>query len=286
MASSPEKDAFSGTATTGHEWDGIKELDTPMPSWWIYTFYACIAFAVVWMVLYPSLPYVRGVLGYTARGSFAEAMAVEQARAAPMLARMRSATPAAIADDPELRAYALAGGRIAFATNCAGCHGSGGQGAVGGFPSLADDDWLFGGSFDAIHKTISVGVRNGDADARGIAMPAYLTAGLTWPQINDIASYVVSLSRPPADAASAARGAPLFAENCVACHGERGEGNKELGAPNLSDRIWLYGGDHASIARSIAYSRAGVMPAWAGRLDPATVNMLTVYVHALGGGER
>jgi len=131
-----------------------------------------------------------------------------------------------------------------------------------------------------------VGVRNGDADARGIAMPAYLTAGLTWPQINDIASHVVSLSRPPADAASAARGVPLFAENCIACHGERGEGTKELGAPNLSDRIWLYGGDHASIARSIAYSRAGVMPPWSGRLDPAMVNIMTVYVHALGGGER
>jgi len=126
MATTRERDAHTGTATTGHEWDGIKKLDTTMPSWWIYTFYASIAFAVVWMVLYPSLPYVRGVLGYTTRGSFAEAMAAEQARAAPMLARMRAATPAGIADDPALRAYALSGGRVAFATNCAGCHGSGG----------------------------------------------------------------------------------------------------------------------------------------------------------------
>ncbi|WP_431285453.1 cytochrome-c oxidase, cbb3-type subunit III [Humitalea sp. 24SJ18S-53] len=286
MATTPERDAHSGTATTGHEWDGIKELDTPMPSWWLYTLYASIAFAVVWMILYPSLPYVRGVLGYSTRAAFSEDMAAQQARAAPMLARMRAATPAAIAADPELRAYALAGGRIAFATNCAGCHGSGGQGAVGGFPSLADDDWLFGGSFDAIHQTISVGIRNGEADARGVAMPAYATAGLTWPQINDVAEYVLSLSGPAGDTAAAARGAPIFAENCVACHGEAGEGNKDMGAPRLSDRIWLYGGDRASIARSIAFSRGGVMPSWSGRLDPATINMLTVYVHALGGGER
>jgi len=286
MATMKERDAHSGTTTTGHDWDGIKELDTPMPSWWLYTFYACIAFALLWMVLFPSLPYVRGLLGYTTRGAFTEAMEVQTARNAPMMARLREATPAAIAADPELRGFALAGGRIAFATNCAGCHGSGGQGALGGFPSLADDDWLYGGSFADIHKTISVGVRNGDADARGIAMPAYINAGLTLPQIGDVAEYVMSLSGTGTDPAAAARGGPLFAANCVACHGERGEGNRELGAPRLSDRIWLYGGDKASLIQTIAYSRAGVMPAWSGRMDPAMINMLTVYVHALGGGER
>ncbi len=286
MAKTPERDPHSGTATTGHDWDGITELDTPMPAWWLYTFYACIAFAVVWMVLFPSLPYVRGLLGYTARADFAASMEVQTARIAPMMARLREATPEAIAANPELRGFALAGGRIAFATNCAGCHGSGGQGALGGFPSLADDDWLYGGSFADIHKTIAVGVRNGDADARGIAMPAYISAGLTLPQIGDVADYVMSLSGTGTDPAAAARGAPLFAANCVACHGERGEGNRDLGAPRLNDRIWLYGGDKASLVQTIAYSRAGVMPAWAGRLDPAMINMLTVYVHALGGGER
>lgn len=287
MADKRETDAVTGVSTTGHEWDGIKELDNPMPSWWLYTFYACIAFAAVWVVLYPSLPFVRGVLGYTARNDFAGVMQEQQTRAAPMLARMSAATPAEIAADPELRGYALAGGRIAFATNCAGCHGSGGQGAVGGFPSLADDDWLYGGTFDAIHTTISVGARNGEnPEARGVQMPAFAAAGLTMPQIDDLAEFVLSLSGSGGDAAAAARGAPLYAENCAACHGEAGEGNRDLGAPRLNDHIWLYGGDKASVVRTIAYSRAGVMPSWSARLDPATINMLTVYVHALGGGER
>jgi cytochrome c oxidase cbb3-type subunit 3 len=287
MARTPERDAVSGVVTTGHEWDGIKELDNPMPAWWIYTFYACIAFALVWMVLYPSLPFVRGLLGYTARDTLSQVMQVQQAAAAPMLARIRAASPAEIAADPELRAYALAGGRIAFATSCAGCHGSGGQGATGGFPSLADDDWLYGGSFDAIHTSITAGVRNGEhPDARGVAMPAFLAAGLNWAQINQVADHVLTLSTPAGAVPAETPGAVLYAENCAACHGERGEGNRDLGSPRLNDRIWLYGGDKASIVRTIAYSRAGVMPAWAGRLDPATINMLTVYVHALGGGEQ
>ena len=284
MARKTETDAVSGVATTGHEWDGIRELDNPMPSWWLYTFYACIAFALVWMVFYPALPFVRGLLGNTARGDLAAVMATEQAKAAPMLARLRAATPEAIAADAGMRAYALAGGRIAFANSCAGCHGAGGQGAPGGFPSLADDDWLYGGTLDDIRTTIRHGVRNGeDAEARGTAMPAFLQAGLTMPQIGDLADHVLSLSGAgPANAA----GAALFAESCAACHGERGEGNRELGAPRLNDHIWLYGGDKASVMRTIAYSRAGVMPAWEGRLDAATINMLTVYVHALGGGEQ
>ncbi len=286
MAKAPERDAITGTATTGHEWDGIRELDTPMPRWWLYTFYACILFALVWMVLYPSLPYVPSVTGWTARGAIGPIMEAERARTEPMMARIRAATPAAIAADPELRAFALAGGRVAFATNCAPCHGAGGQGAPGGFPSLVDDDWLFGGTFDDIHFTIQHGVRNGeDPEARGVAMPAFLSTGLTPAQISDLADYVLSLSDSPHDAAGAGRGKELFADNCASCHGPDGKGMHEMGAPNLTDRIWLYGGTKAAIAQTIAYSRAGVMPAWGGRLDPAMINMLTVYVHALGGGE-
>lgn len=286
MAKPPETDALTGIATTGHEWDGIRELDNPMPSWWLYTFYACIAFAAVWVVLYPSLPYVPSITGWTARGALAPAIEAERARTEPMLARLRAATPAQIAADPELRAFALAGGRVAFANNCAGCHGAGGQGAPGGYPSLADDDWLFGGSFEAIQHTIRHGVRVADStETRGVAMPAYITAGLSWARINDVAEHVLSLSGTATDPASAARGAPLYAENCVACHGTGGEGKHEMGAPRLNDRIWLYGGDKASVVHSIAYARAGQMPAWGDRLDAAVVNMLTVYVHALGGGE-
>ncbi len=289
MPTKIEKDSLSGQNTTGHEWDGLKELNTPLPKWWLYTFYATVLFSLVWVVLYPALPITgaTGLTGWTARGALPAQLEQSRARMEPMLARIRAATPEQIAADPELRAFAMAGGRVAFANNCAGCHGAGGQGAPGGFPSLADDDWIYGGSFEAIHHTISHGVRAGESDEeRGIAMPAYLaTQMLTLAQINDVAEHVLSLTDRATDRAAAQRGAELFAENCASCHGERGEGNRDMGAPRLNDRIWLYGGDKASIVRSISYSRAGVMPSWRGRLDPATINMLTVYVHALGGGE-
>ncbi|TCZ63014.1 cytochrome-c oxidase, cbb3-type subunit III [Roseicella aquatilis] len=289
MPTKVEKDSITGRMTTGHEWDGLKELNTPLPKWWLYTFYACIAFAVVWMVVYPAIPMTgaRGLTGWTARGAIGPELEAERAKQEPMLAKLRAATPAEIAADPELRAYAMAGGRIAFANNCAGCHGAGGQGATGGFPSLADDDWLYGGSYESIHTTIEHGVRNGtDSDARGIAMPRFLADGLLKPaEVADVAEYVLSLNGRSTDAAAAGRGETLFAENCVSCHGEKGEGNRDMGAPRLSDQVWLYGGDKASLVQSISYSRAGVMPAWGSRLDPAVINMLTVYVHSLGGGE-
>ena len=284
-----EKDALTGTETTGHEWDGLTELNTPLPKWWLYVFFACIAFAAVWVVLYPAIPLqgATGTTGWTARGAIGGIMAEERAKQEPMLARLRAATPAQIAADPELRAYALAGGRGVFGLNCAGCHGAGGQGAAGGFPSLADDDWIWGGSLVAIQTTIQHGIRNAeDEEARTSMMPRFLADGvLTAPQVNDVAEHVLSLTNRATDAAAAGRGAALYAENCVACHGDAGQGNRELGAPRLADQVWLYGGDKASIVRSISYARGGVMPAWGGRLDPALVNMLTVYVHALGGGE-
>jgi cytochrome c oxidase cbb3-type subunit III len=289
MPTKVEKDSVTGRDTTGHQWDGLKELNTPLPRWWLYVFYACIAFAIVWAIIYPSIPMTgaRGLSGWTARGAIGPDLEAERLSREPMLAKLRGATPAEIAADPALRAYALAGGRIAFANNCAGCHGSGGQGAAGGFPSLADDDWLYGGSFEAIHGTIAHGVRNGvDADARGIAMPRFLADGLlTAPQVNDVTEHLLGFTGRATDAAAAERGAAVFAENCGSCHGEKGEGNRDMGAPRLNDQVWLYGGDKASILRSVGYARAGVMPNWAGKLDPAIVNMLTVYVHALGGGE-
>ncbi len=284
-----EKDALTGTETTGHEWDGLKELNTPLPKWWLYVFFACIAFSAVWCVLYPAVPLqgATGTTGWTARGAIGGIMAEERAKQEPMLARLRAATPAQIAADPELRGYALAGGRGIFANNCAGCHGAGGQGAQGGFPSLADDDWIWGGSLAAIQATIQHGIRNTeDADARTSMMPRFLADGvLNVAQVNDVAEFVLQLGSRATDPAAAQRGATVFAENCVACHGEQGQGNRELGAPRLTDQVWLYGGDKASIVRSVSYARAGVMPSWAGRLDAAMVNMLAVYVHALGGGE-
>ncbi|WP_149536231.1 cytochrome-c oxidase, cbb3-type subunit III [Siccirubricoccus phaeus] len=288
MANAPERDAHSGTTTTGHEWDGLKELNTPLPTWWLWTFYATILFSVVWLVLYPALPFTgTGLLGSIARQEADADHAARITAAEPMLARLRQASQPEILADPELRAYAIAGGRTAFGNTCAGCHGAGGQGAPGGFPSLADDDWLWGGHLAEIEQTIRHGIRApDDAETRLSQMPRFLADGmLTAMQVNDVAEYVLGLSGRGTDATAAARGAPLFAENCVACHGERGEGNRELGAPSLADAVWLYGGDKASVVRSISFARAGVMPAWGARLDPAVIRMLVVYLHSLGGTE-
>jgi cytochrome c oxidase cbb3-type subunit III len=290
MPTKIEKDSLTGTDTTGHEWDGLRELNTPLPKWWLYVLYACIAFAAVYVVLYPAFPFrgATGLTGFIAREQIGRDVAAAQARMEPMLARIRQATPAAIVADPELRGFAMAGGRIAFANNCAPCHGAGGQGAPGGFPSLADDDWLWGGSYDAIHTTITHGVRSADDDESRLSqMPRFLADGLlTAAQVNDAAEFVLSLTDRSTDAAARARGATVFEENCISCHGERGEGNRDVGAPRLSDQIWLYGGDKRTLVQTISYARAGVMPAWGRKLDPAVINMLAVYVHSLGGGEN
>lgn len=290
MATKIEKDAITGTDTTGHEWDGLKELNTPLPKWWLYTFYATIAFALVWVVLYPAFPIwgARGTLGWIAREAVQEDVTAAQSRMAPMMNRIRQATPEQILANEELRRFAVAGGRVLFANNCAGCHGAGGQGQPGGYPTLADDEWIWGGSLDAIKHTILHGIRSNESDdQRQGPMPRFGADGtLTAAQIGDVTQFVLSLGNRATDQAAAGRGRTLFEENCASCHGDTGRGNRDLGAPNLVDQVWLYGGDQASIVRSIAGGRGGVMPSWQGRLDPASINMLTVYVHQLGGGER
>jgi cytochrome c oxidase cbb3-type subunit 3 len=290
MPTKIEKDAVTGTETTGHEWDGLKELNTPLPKWWLYVMYATIAFAAVWVVLYPAVPFqgATGITGWVAREAVVRDVATANERMAPMLDRIRAATPQQIAADQELRAFAMAGGRIAFANHCAGCHGAGGQGAAGGFPSLADDDWIWGGTHDAIRHTIQHGIRAGESDEERVSiMPRFVADGvLTSAQAADTAEFVLSLTGRSTDATAAERGRALYAENCASCHGEAGEGNRDVGAPRLNDQVWLHGADKAAIQRFIAAPRLGVMPAWGGRLDAATINMLTVYVHALGGGEN
>jgi cytochrome c oxidase cbb3-type subunit 3 len=279
MPTKIEKDAITGTDTTGHVWDGIRELNTPLPRWWLYTFIATIAFAAVYAVLYPALPWVNahtsGILGYTNRN--AQAAMRERIAATPV---------EAIQKDPELFAFAQVGGRAAFADNCVPCHRSGGVGAKG-FPNLTDDDWLWGGKITDIHQTITHGVRNADPQSRQSQMPRFGADNMLNPaQISDAADYVMSLSRTSkAPLEAIARGQKVYMENCAACHGEDGKGNRDMGAPSLADAIWLYGGDKATIVQTITYARNSSMPAWGDRLDPATVKMLAVYVHSLGGGE-
>jgi cytochrome c oxidase cbb3-type subunit 3 len=289
MPTKIEKDAVTGTDTTGHEWDGIKELDTPLPKWWIYVFYATIAWSVGFYVLYPSWPtltsHLPGVAGYWSRAEVAQQLSALAEQRAPYVKRIQSASLEQIRADPALFNYAMAGGKAAFGDNCAPCHGPGGGGGKG-FPNLADDKWLWGGDLAAIHRTINLGIRNANPDSRQSAMPRFGVDGMLTPaQINDVAEYVLSLSGQAKDQAAVARGTPLFAENCAVCHGPAAAGNQELGAPSLKDGIWQYGGDKASIVQSISLARNGSMPAWGERLDPATIKMLALYVHALGGGK-
>ena len=277
------------TATTGHSWDGIEEYDRPLPRWWLWTFYACIVWAVGYWILMPSFPlvsdYARGMLGYSQREVLADQMAAARAAQAQYAERIRALPLSQVQGDPELLEYALAAGRSAFAVNCSQCHGQGAEGSRG-YPNLNDDAWLWGGGLSAIHQTIRNGVRSGDPDARDSQMPAFLASDLlTRAQIDDTAEFVLSLSGRAGDAVAAERGRAVFAENCAVCHGPTGQGNQELGAPNLTSAIWLYGGDKTTVVETISYARRGVMPAWQGRLDEATVKALAVYVHALGGGQ-
>ena len=289
MPTKVEKDAVTGRETTGHEWDGIKELNTPLPRWWLYVMYATIVWAVIWWILYPSWPgitgYFGGLIGSNQRIELEQRMAVPQAGQALFVERLAAASPADISQDPELLSFALVGGGAAFADNCAPCHGLGGAGQ-GYYPSLADDAWIWGGTLDEIHTTIEYGIRNGRDDARFNVMPAYgVDQMLDRQQIADVAEYVLSLSERSEDAAASERGAPIFAEQCAACHGESGEGVIELGAPALDDQIWLYGSTKEEIVQQIHRPRHGVMPAWVDRLDPETIKALAVYVHSLGGGQ-
>ncbi len=290
MSEHNEIDHVSGRSTTGHEWDGIKELNTPLPRWWVLTFYATILWAIGYWVVYPAWPlvsgYTTGVLHYTNRAAVTEDLAQLEALRGEKMKVLGNASLGQIENDPALLALARARGKTVFGDNCAPCHGSGAAGAKG-YPNLNDDDWLWGGSLDQIMQTIQFGARSGHAKTHEGQMLAFGRDGvLKKEEIVTVANYVRSLSGlSTAPGYDAAAGKKIFADNCVACHGEGGKGNQELGAPNLTDQIWLYGSDEATIVETITNGRAGVMPAWVGRLDPVTIKALTVYVHSLGGGK-
>lgn len=286
MPTKIEKDSISGRDTTGHEWDGVKELNTPLPTWWVYTFYATIVFAIAYCVLYPAIPslsgHTTGLLGYTNRAALTQSLAEQNRERAKFVDRIRASSFDQIRKDPELFNFAVSGGRSAFQTTCMQCHGAGGAGSTG-FPNLADDDWLWGGKIDQIHQTIQYGIRNSNDKSRNTLMPRFGADGLlTGQQVGQVTDYVLSLS---GRAKATPEGAKIFQEQCVACHQADGKGNQEMGAPNLTDGLWLYGGSRDAVYRTIFYARNGSMPAWGERLDDATIKMLALYVHTLGGGK-
>jgi cytochrome c oxidase cbb3-type subunit 3 len=290
MGGHKELDAVTGVETTGHVWDGdLKELNKPLPRWWLYVLYATIVWSIGYWILYPAFPlvdsYTKGVLGYSQRTEVANDIAAAKASQARFVEAIAAKPAAEIEKDPELMEFVLRGGAAQFANNCAPCHGRGAQGFTG-YPNLNDDDWLWGGTLEGIEKTIRHGIRSGHAESQESAMPRFgIDQILTSAQISDTAEFVLSLSGASQDAAAAGRGQAIFAEQCVACHGEQGQGIAEMGAPNLSDGIWLFGGAKADVEETIRTGRSGVMPAWEGKLDPVTIKMLAIYVHALGGGK-
>ncbi len=289
MAHHKEVDPVTGVETTGHVWDGdLREWNKPLPKWWLYTFYASIVWALGYFVVYPSWPvpggYTKGIWNWSSRATaMSDVAAGKQAQAATRDKLAKTAL-ADVRKDPDLLRFATTGGQSAFGTNCAPCHGRGAQGGVG-YPNLGDDDWIWGGKIEDIEKTIQHGIRDGgDKQTRDSAMPKFGTDKLLDDkQIAAVADHVLSLS---GSGAANADGAKIFAEQCVACHGADGKGNQELGAPNLTDKIWLYGSSKANVVESIATGRGGMMPAWSTRLDPTTIKSIAVYVHSLGGGKQ
>jgi cytochrome c oxidase cbb3-type subunit 3 len=291
MAENKRIDQPTGTETVGHEWDGIEELNTPLPRWWLWTLYATIIWGIGYTVAYPAWPLISeataGVLNWSSHGELDKELAAEQARKAPIVTAIDQTPVEQLQNNPELLQAAVDGGRAAFRVNCVQCHGTGAAGSKG-YPNLNDDDWLWGGDITAIHYSIEHGVRNpGHDQTRMSQMPAFGRDGLLQPgEIDDLTAFVRAASRQQPINAAAKRGAASFATNCAACHGADAKGNREFGAPNLTDAIWLYGGDAASVRKSINDARFGVMPRWGDKLPPATVKMLAAYVHSLGGGEQ
>lgn len=286
-----ERDPITGQYTTGHVWNGIRELRTPIPLWWMLVWIASIAFSVVYVFLLPSIPLgsqtTSGTTGFTARLALeAQLDGVRAAREAQG-AQLAGMDVADIVANPELATLAFNGGRSAFGVNCIQCHGVGGGGQIGQFPSLIDDDWLWGGTMADIEYSVTHGIRNETLDARFSLMPAYGDF-LEETEIAAVADYVLALNPASPDHASRVGmpGFETFDLECSACHGLDGEGGRDFGAPNLSDAVWLYGGERDDLIAQISSPRQGVMPAFGERLDEATIKMLTVYVHSLGGGEE
>lgn len=291
MADHNRIDQATGTDFVGHEWDGIEELNTPLPRWWLWTFYATLIWGFAYTIFYPAWPMIErataGTLGWSSRAELAAEMKAEAVKRAPLLKAIGATPVEALPANPRLMAAAVAGGESAYKVHCSQCHGSGGAGIKGQYPSLIDDDWLWGGDLKNIEYTLIHGIRNPDhAETRTSLMPSFGRDGiLDANAISDVVSHVRVISRQEKPSAAAARGAGVYAANCMVCHGPAGKGDRAVGAPNLTDAVWLYGGDRAAITAIVEQARGGVMPRWGSRLDPVTIKMLAAYVHSRGGGE-
>ncbi len=284
MAKKPEKKEVE---TTGHSWDGIEEYNNPLPRWWLWTLYATIIWAVLYAIAYPSVPLINGawpgLLGWSTRGEVEKDIQSFKEANAAIESKLAAADLTTVAADPVLQSYAVNAGAAVFRTNCSQCHGSGAAGSKG-YPNLLDNDWLWGGDIESIAYTVRHGIRSSDEDTRVSDMPAF-GEFLSKQEIDQAVNYVLSLGKLENDPALAKEGAVVFADNCAACHGDDGTGDRSVGAPNLTDFIWLFGSDPESIRYTITFARNAEMPTWGSKLSDAQINAVAAYVHQLGGGE-
>ncbi|MEM9795042.1 MAG: cytochrome-c oxidase, cbb3-type subunit III [Pseudomonadota bacterium] len=291
MADDKSVDSVTGTETTGHVWDGIEELNTPLPRWWLWTFYATCVWGLIYVILFPAWPLVSqattGALGWSSRGEVAAEIDRVNLSNAELTDSLVTTDLAVLEANEPLHRFAVSAGASVFRNNCSQCHGAGAAGVVAsGYPNLLDDDWLWGGTLEQIAYTVRHGIRNeDDPEAHFSEMPAF-EGILSDEEISATAAYVRSLSELEHDAVLAADGEGLFLDNCAACHGDNGLGDRDIGAPNLADAIWLRGGSQDAIEQQLRYPRHGVMPPWGERLGEAEVRAVSAYVHSLGGGER
>lgn len=287
MPTKIEKDDVTGHVTTGHEWDGLRELNRPLPKWWIYVFWATVAWSLVYFVLYPSVPgitgYYHGLIGYYQRDAVDRDVAAVASQRAGAMDKIKALSFADIRKDPELYAVAQVAGRITFAENCQPCHGAGGGGNQG-YPALAAGNWLWGGKLEDIYQTIKFGIRSGQDNARQSQMPRFGAEGILKPaEIKAVSGHVMALFGDPS--ADSPEGKRIFTENCAKCHGDAGQGVREFGGPRLAAHVHLHGDDLTAVLAQINNPRMGVMPNWNLRLDDAKIKSVAIYVHSLGGGE-
>ena len=285
--STEDKKNEQGHGTTGHSWDGIEEWNNPLPRWWVWTFYATALWGIIYTILYPAWPLIdhatKGVWGYSTRAEVAADIQAFEDQNAAINAQLASADLTTLASNTELQTYAVNAGSAVFKTWCAQCHGAGAAGAVG-YPNLNDDEWLWGGDIDAIATTIRYGIRSTSDDTHFSQMPAF-GEFLEKSDIDAVVQYVLQVSNQDHDAGLAAAGATVFADNCSSCHGEDGKGDLNQGAPDLTNAIWLYGGDSETLTETVTKARFGVMPNWDDRLSDAQINAVAAYVHSRGGGQ-
>lgn len=285
-----ELDTLTGRATTGHEWNGIKELDTPVPRGVLMFLIVTHLFAVIWWFVMPTWPlgttYTKGLLDTDQRKIVEAKLVAENAARAPWVDAIEKSSFDEILANPQLMEVVKQTGHRLFGDNCAACHGRDGKGG-NNYPDLTDHDWIWGGGPEMIAQTMRIGVNSSNPESRVSQMPSFGRDQMLDPvQVRNVATYVHSLSNPsdatPDNVATIEAGRQVFLTTCAACHGQDAKGNKDMGAPNLTDQYWIYGGDLQTIVTSVHGGRQGHMPTWDKRLTPADIKILALYVYKLG----